>query len=224
MPSTTKYASTTSRSPRWHSGPWRPRSSATPTASGSNGCDRGHQGPTPPSTPKASSTTCATSSGVIVLDASALVDVVTDQTTKGAVLANLDQPIVAPAHQLAEVLSALARLVRADIITADVARDALDEASALEQEHVTPRRTHLRRALELRANIRVRWLVRRLAQDRGCPLLTSAAGSPPRSHPATSSPAPFRRRSDGQVDQARLRGPRPARPSRVHPPFVTPRR
>ena len=121
---------------------------------------------------------------MIVLDASALVDVVVDQPTKGAVLAHLDQPVVAPAHQLAEVLSALARLVRAETISAEAARDALDEASLLEQQHVTPSRGHLRRALELQANIRVLdGLYVALAEERRCPLLTTdgriAAAKPP---------------------------------------------
>jgi chemotaxis response regulator CheB len=79
---------------------------------------------------------------VIVLAASALVDVIVDQPAKEHVLAHLDQPIVAPSHQLAEVLSALGRLVRADVITLKVARAALDEAAALDQEHVVPRSRH----------------------------------------------------------------------------------
>ena len=48
---------------------------------------------------------------MIVLDAAAVVDVVTDQPTKPWVLENLrGQEVLAPAHQLAEVLSAIARL------------------------------------------------------------------------------------------------------------------
>ncbi|MQA86189.1 MAG: PIN domain-containing protein [Streptosporangiales bacterium] len=121
---------------------------------------------------------------MIVLDASALIDVVIDQPAKERVLAHLDQPIVAPAHQLAEVLSALARLVRADAITAAAARAALDEATALEQEHVTPSSVHLRRALELQQQIRVLdGLYAALAEERRCPLLTTdqrlVASDPP---------------------------------------------
>jgi len=57
-----------------------------------------------------------------VLDVSALVDVVVDQPAEEFVLGHLDQPILAPAHQLGEVLSALARLVRADMITLRMGR------------------------------------------------------------------------------------------------------
>jgi predicted nucleic acid-binding protein len=121
---------------------------------------------------------------MIVLDASALVDVVADQPEKGAVLAHLDQPIVAPAHQLAEALSALGRLVRAGAITPGVAHEALGEAAALQQEHVTPTSAHLRRALDLQKSIRVLdGLYVALAEERGCPLLTTdgrlAAAEPP---------------------------------------------
>jgi predicted nucleic acid-binding protein len=111
---------------------------------------------------------------VIVLDAAALVDVVVDQPPKELVLGHLDQPIVAPAHQLAEVLSALARLVRAGSLTSDAASAALDEAAALEQELVTPAPAHLRRALELQATIRaLDGLYVALAEERRCPLLTT---------------------------------------------------
>lgn len=41
---------------------------------------------------------------MIVLDASALVDVVLDQPNRAQVLAHLDQPIAAPAHQPVEAL------------------------------------------------------------------------------------------------------------------------
>ncbi len=111
---------------------------------------------------------------MIVLDASALVDVIVDQPAKESVLAHLDQPLVAPAHQMAEVLSAVARLVRAGEITADDARQALDDAYALEQDHVHPDRSQLRRALELQQRIRVLdGLYVALAEQRGHPLLTT---------------------------------------------------
>ena len=121
---------------------------------------------------------------MIVLDASALVDVVVDQAAKTSVLDTLDQPIVAPAHQLAEVLSALGRLLRAGEIDQRVARAAADEAAALQQEHVVPRPSHLRRALELQDRIRVLdALYVALAEERDCPLLTTdkrlAASGPP---------------------------------------------
>ncbi len=121
---------------------------------------------------------------MIVLDASALVDVVADQRPKDGVLAHLDQPVVAPAHQLAEVISALARLVRAGTITKRVAQAAIDEAVGLEQEHVVPTRSHLRRALAMQDDVRVLdGLYVALAEERNCPLVTTdarlARGNPP---------------------------------------------
>ncbi len=121
---------------------------------------------------------------MIVLDASAMVDVVLDQPSKEAVLAHLDQPIVAPAHQLAEVLSALARLVRAGTITPAVARAAIDEAAALDQDHVVPDSAELGRALDLPQQIRaLDGLYVALAEERRCPLVTTdqrlAAADPP---------------------------------------------
>lgn len=93
---------------------------------------------------------------MIVLDASAVIDVVTDQSTKSWVLERLhDEDVVAPSHQLAEFVSAVARLTRAGVLDARAARDALDEASALRQEVVPPSARHLRRALELQQRIRV---------------------------------------------------------------------
>jgi len=121
---------------------------------------------------------------MIVLDAAALVDVIVDQPSKADVLSHLDQPIAAPAHQPAEVLSSLARLVRAGTITPSVARAALDEAAALGQQLVLPDRSHLMRALELQDRIRVLdGLYVALAQESDCPLLTTdrrlAAADPP---------------------------------------------
>lgn len=111
---------------------------------------------------------------MIVLDASALLDIVTDQPAKDSALDHLEQHIVAPAHQLAEVLSALARLVRAETITTEIARGALAEAAALEQEHVIPDDAQLRRALDLRGNVRVLdGLYVALAEHLDCPLLTT---------------------------------------------------
>lgn len=111
---------------------------------------------------------------MIVLDASALLDIVTDQPAKDSALDHLEQQIVAPAHQLAEVLSALARLVRAETITTEIAREALAEAAALEQEHVVPEEAQLRRALDLQDNLRVLdGLYVALAEERHCALLTT---------------------------------------------------
>lgn len=93
---------------------------------------------------------------MIVLDASALVDAVLDQPTGAWVLDEIaEHEVCAPAHQPAEVLSALARLVRATQIDLEAARDALDEAVALPQRFVTPTASHLRLAFALRDRIRV---------------------------------------------------------------------
>jgi len=121
---------------------------------------------------------------MIVLDASALVDALLDQPPKEAVLRRLDQEIVAPAHQPAEVLSAIARLERAGVISAELAADALQDASDLVQELIVPDAALLGRAFELRQRIRVvDGLYVALAERLGCPLLTSdarlAASSPP---------------------------------------------
>ncbi len=112
---------------------------------------------------------------MIVLDAAALVDVVLDQPQKDWVLAQLEgQTICAPAHQPAEVLSALARLRRANEISVAVARDALAEALALEQELVLPTIDHLGRALELQDRIGVLDGVYVVpASERACPLVTT---------------------------------------------------
>jgi predicted nucleic acid-binding protein len=112
---------------------------------------------------------------VIVLDASALVDVVLDQPTKPWVLEQLTgATICAPAHQPAEVLSALARLVRAGTIDVPVAQDALQEAGSLRQELVPPSAAHLVRALDLQDRVRVLdGLYVVLAQDRGATLVTT---------------------------------------------------
>lgn len=112
---------------------------------------------------------------MIVLDASAVVDVVLDQPTKSWVLAQLaGTEVLAPAHQLAEVASAIARLVRADQIRPDVGRDALVEARALVQEFVIPSEGHLLRALALQDRIRVPdGLYVALAEDHHATLVTT---------------------------------------------------
>ncbi len=80
----------------------------------------------------------------------------------------------APGHLSAEVLSALARFVRADELTVADARSALDDATALVIESVLPTAAHLRRALELGERIRVLdGLYVALAEERRCPLLTT---------------------------------------------------
>jgi len=112
---------------------------------------------------------------MIVLDASALVDVVIDQPTKTWVLEQLEAtPVCAPAHQLAEVLSALGRLVRAGELDLRLATEAAIEASALQQELVPPEADHLVQALEMQDRIRVLdGLYVALAQDRGATLVTT---------------------------------------------------
>lgn len=113
---------------------------------------------------------------MIVLDASALVEVVADQPGKAAVVAHLTGPVVAPSHQPAEALSAIARMVRAGEIHRDQASDALVDVARLDQELVTPTAQHLRRALELQERIRVLdGLYVALAEHLGAALLTTDA-------------------------------------------------
>lgn len=112
---------------------------------------------------------------MIVLDASALVDIVLDQPPASWVLEQLaDTEIRSPSHQPAEVLSALARLVRAGEIGTGEASDALQEAASLPQHLVPPTPAHLQRAFGLRDRIRVLdGLYVALAEDLGCPLVTT---------------------------------------------------
>ncbi len=112
---------------------------------------------------------------MIVLDASALIDAVLDQPAAGWVLDEIaDAEVAAPAHQPAEILSAIARLVRATKVDLESARDALDEALALPQRFVTPTASHVRRAFALRDQIRVvDCLYVALADELDCPLVTT---------------------------------------------------
>lgn len=112
---------------------------------------------------------------MIVLDASALVDVVLDQPSKEWVLERIaGQRVSAPAHQPAEVLSALARLERAGVLNDAQLRGALVEATALEQELVPLFAALTSRALELRERLRVLdGLYVAVAEQRGCPLVTT---------------------------------------------------
>lgn len=112
---------------------------------------------------------------MIVLDASALVDVLLDQPTAAWVLDQLaDEEVSAPAHQPAEVVSAVARLVRAGELAPEAARDALAEAMALPQRLVTPTAAHLLRAYTLRDRIRVLdGLYVVLADELQCALVTT---------------------------------------------------
>lgn len=112
---------------------------------------------------------------MIVLDASALVDVVLDQPAAAWVLDRIaSEEINSPAHQPAEVLSALTRLLRAGELDGESAQDALREAWALPQRLVQPSAAHLDRALGLRERIRVLdGLYVALAEERGCALVTT---------------------------------------------------
>lgn len=93
---------------------------------------------------------------MIVLDASALVDVVADQPAKDWVLDQLDgEQVLAPAHQLAEIASAVGRLVRADVLTHRQGEAALTEAASLRQQVVACTADHLRRALALMDRVRM---------------------------------------------------------------------
>ena len=121
---------------------------------------------------------------MIVLDASALVDVLVNQPWRDRVLDHLDQEILAPAHQPAEVISAMGRLARAGTISQDDVHRGLDELTSLAQELVLPGSRELRRAYELAERIRVLdGLYVALAEARGCALLTTdrrlAASRPP---------------------------------------------
>lgn len=112
---------------------------------------------------------------MIVLDASALVDVLIDQEHAGWVLDQMQSgELVAPAHQPAEVLSAVARLHRTGVLAEDTAREALAAATALHQQLVVPSAAQVRRAFDLRERIRVvDGLYVALAEARGVPLLTT---------------------------------------------------
>lgn len=111
---------------------------------------------------------------MIVLDASALVDVVADRPARDAVLERLGQPITAPGHQLAEVSSAVARLVRAGELTPERAADALAEAARLSQDIVRLDEGLLLRAFALRDSVRILdGLYVALAERNRCPVVTT---------------------------------------------------
>ncbi|MEX2621683.1 MAG: type II toxin-antitoxin system VapC family toxin [Egibacteraceae bacterium] len=105
----------------------------------------------------------------------ALVDVLVDQAHAGWLLDQLASgEVMAPAHQPAEVGSAVARLHRAGALTADTARDALTAALALPQQLVVASAAQVQRAFGLRDRIRVLdGLYVALAEERGVALLTT---------------------------------------------------
>ena len=112
---------------------------------------------------------------MIVLDAAALVDAVLDQPTAGWVLDRMaDQEIQTPAHQLAEVVSAIARLHRAGGVTQKAAQAALAEAAGLAQTVIVATAAHLTRALAPQDRIRIPdGLYVAVAEERACPLVTT---------------------------------------------------
>lgn len=112
---------------------------------------------------------------MIVLDASALVDAILDQPISGWVLDQLvGQEVLAPGHQMTEVLSALSRLHRTGVIDRQRAVTALTEAATVNQNVVAPSERHLHRALELSQRIRVvDGLYVALAEERRCALITT---------------------------------------------------
>ena len=145
---------------------------------------------------------------MIVLDASALIDAVLDQPAASWVLDQIaEDEVSAPAHQPAEVLSALVRLVRNAQLELEPAQEALDEALALPQRLVRPTTAQVRRALALRERIRVvDGLYVALADELNCALVTTdhrlVAADPPcevrtppaqPGHPAAAVPPPRRR-------------------------------
>ncbi|HEY3736638.1 MAG TPA: PIN domain-containing protein [Jatrophihabitans sp.] len=121
---------------------------------------------------------------MIVLDASALVDVGLSRPNRSDLLAHMSEEISAPGHQLAEVLSAVARLLRTGQASEQEGMDAVAAALTIIQRTVALDDGLIQRALSLRESIRVTdGLYVALAERLGCPLLTSdgrlARSNPP---------------------------------------------
>lgn len=112
---------------------------------------------------------------MIVLDSAALVDaVVGGQHGAWALDQITEQHVIAPAHQLAEVLSAVARLVRAEAVTLEDAKIALESAASLDQELIVSSIAHLEAALAMQERVRVGdGLYIALAAEYRCPLVTT---------------------------------------------------
>lgn len=112
---------------------------------------------------------------MIVLDASALVDVVVDEPSGLWVLEQMSTDgVAAPSHQVAEVLSAVARLRRAEVLDGASAASAMDRALDVEQDLVISSAAHVRRAMSLSDRVRVTdGLYVALAEELRCPLVTT---------------------------------------------------
>ena len=111
----------------------------------------------------------------VVLDASALVDVLISRPVADWVLEQLDgHEVVAPAHQPAEALSAIARLVRAgDLERADARRYVL-EVAGYDQTLLHPTPEHLVDAFDLDGRVRVlAALYVVVARELNCVLVTT---------------------------------------------------
>lgn len=112
---------------------------------------------------------------MIVLDASALVDLAIRPRSSEAVIDRLaGEDACAPGHQPAEVVSALARLLRGGVLSDEDIGPALDAVADADVSLVHITSGHLTRAMALRASIRVTdGLYVALAEDLKCPLLTT---------------------------------------------------
>lgn len=112
---------------------------------------------------------------MILLDASAIVDVLLDRSPAGWVLDEMqDHELTAPGHQPAEVLSAVARIVRSGGLDPEAAAEVVAEFVDLPQTLTVPTRGHLARALQLQPRVRVLdGLYVALAESLGCPLVTT---------------------------------------------------
>ncbi|MGH8892078.1 MAG: type II toxin-antitoxin system VapC family toxin [Actinomycetes bacterium] len=112
---------------------------------------------------------------MIVLDASALVELAVSPRTSAWVIDRLaGEDAVAPGHQPAEVISALARLARAGLLSESDLPNAFDAVSDTDVNlrHISS--AHLSRALALRPSIRVTdGLYVALAEELACPLVTT---------------------------------------------------
>lgn len=112
---------------------------------------------------------------MIVLDAPAIVDVLLGRSAHEWVLRHMHgERLSAPSHQPAEVLSAVARLVRGGQLEAADARQAARDFVGLEQTFIVPTTDHLHRALDLAPRVRVLdGLYVAVAESLSCPVITT---------------------------------------------------